>query len=77
VLYFAQARDAAGGAEETIELPDRSSVRSLVKLSGAAHAQLRPLGASMKIAVNEELADESEELKDGDVVAFLPPVAGG
>jgi len=31
----------------------------------------------MRIAVNEEIAGERDSLADGDVVAFLPPVAGG
>jgi molybdopterin converting factor small subunit len=31
----------------------------------------------MRIAVNEELAAGDHRLSDGDVVALLPPVAGG
>ena len=34
-------------------------------------------GLSSVIAVNEEVCKNSLKLADGDVVAFLPPVAGG
>jgi sulfur-carrier protein len=32
---------------------------------------------SFRISVNNEITDESCDLKDGDEVAFLPPFAGG
>jgi molybdopterin converting factor small subunit len=31
----------------------------------------------MRIAVNEEFASKTDVLSEGDVVAFLPQVAGG
>ena len=77
VLYFAQAREAAGTAAESLEIPDSSSVRHLIKESTKAHAGLRKLSNAMRVAVNEEMAGEDVRLADGDTVAFLPPVAGG
>ena len=41
------------------------------------HKELQSMRGSVRIAVNEELAKEGDRLADGDVVAFLPPVAGG
>jgi molybdopterin converting factor subunit 1 len=77
VLYFGQARDAAGRAEEDFSLPSASSVLTLVARSMKAHQQLRGMSRAMRVAVNEEIAGEDDSLADGDVVAFLPPVAGG
>jgi sulfur-carrier protein len=77
VLYFGQAREAAGRGEEELSLPGASSVRNLVAHSARSHAGLRAMSGSMRIAVNEEIAGEDDRLADGDVVAFLPPVAGG
>jgi molybdopterin converting factor subunit 1 len=77
VLYFGQAREAAGTGSEVLSIPRSSSVGSLVARSTQSHAGLRRMSGSMRIAVNEELAEEDERLEDGDVVAFLPPVAGG
>jgi molybdopterin converting factor subunit 1 len=77
VLYFGQAREAAGTAEEDFSLPGASSVLTLVSRSMRAHQQLQGMSTVMRIAVNEEIAGEEDLLSDGDVVAFLPPVAGG
>jgi molybdopterin converting factor subunit 1 len=77
LLYFGQARDASGKGEEEFTLPDSSSVRDLLRESSAAHSKIETMKRSMQIAVNEEIADPGRLLRDGDVVAFLPPVAGG
>jgi len=34
-------------------------------------------GVSLRVAVNQKYATDSIELKDGDEVAFIPPVQGG
>jgi molybdopterin converting factor subunit 1 len=77
VLYFGQAREAAGRGEEDFSLPGASSVLTLVSLSTKAHQKLQGMSSAMRFAVNEEIAGEGDRLADGDVVAFLPPVAGG
>jgi molybdopterin converting factor subunit 1 len=77
VLYFGQAREAAGSGAETLLLPARASVGTLIREATAAHKGMGILTGSMKVAVNEEIVDEGQELRDGDTVAFLPPVAGG
>ncbi len=77
VLYFGQARDAAGKGEEEYSLPDRSSVDVLVQRSSSAHPKIEKMREIMQVAVNEELAKPGQLLRDGDVVALLPPVAGG
>jgi molybdopterin converting factor subunit 1 len=77
VLYFGRAKEAAGRGEEFFSLPSPSSVTTLVSRSMNAHQGLRGMSGAMRIAVNEEIADGDDRLADGDVVAFLPPVAGG
>ena len=77
MLYFGQARDAAGTGEEEVSLPNASSVGTLVSKSTKEHRLLQRLSRSLRIAVNEEMAEDDDRLKEGDVVAFLPPVAGG
>jgi len=77
VLYFAQARDASGSGEEEFSLPDRASLRTLLDGVMSRHRSLEAMGKALKVAVNEEVADGNARLKDGDVVALLPPVQGG
>lgn len=78
VLYFAGARDVVGLAEEERDLP--AGVRTIADFTryiGDAHPALAPRLPAVRFARNERFADASESLADGDVVAILPPVAGG
>jgi molybdopterin synthase sulfur carrier subunit len=78
VLYFAGLRDAVGLAEETVELPE--GVRTIGALAdhlARRHPAYRERRAHVRIARNEAFAGDDEPLADGDVVALIPPVAGG
>jgi len=54
-------------------------VKDLVALLDAKHPQIGELIHKKKIlvSVNQEIAHEDTEVKDGDEVALLPPFAGG
>lgn len=41
------------------------------------HPELKPLSASRVVAVNCQHVPLDHPLKDGDEVAFFPPVSGG
>ena len=77
VHLFARLRELAGAAELEQDLPEdalaRTSWESLVR----EHPALGDYGAAISCAVNEEYARLTTPLKDGDEVAFLPPVSGG
>ena len=78
LLYFAGVRDAVGKAEERLELP--ADVRTIGELAAhleGARPALAGRLASVRFAVNEVFADDADELSAGDVVALIPPVAGG
>jgi molybdopterin synthase sulfur carrier subunit len=78
VLYFAGLRDAVGLTEETVELPE--GVRTIGALAdhlARRHPAYRERRAHVRIARNEAFAGDDEPLADGDVVALIPPVAGG
>lgn len=77
VLYFAQAREAAGAGEEVMSVPQGTSVGEVMRISLDAHKGLRGISRTLQVAVNEEMARPGHLLSDGDVVAVLPPVAGG
>lgn len=76
-LFFAQYRDYAGADEIAVELPEAASVADLVERLRARAAGLRKLPARPVVAVNMDYAPLSTALRDGDEVAFIPPVAGG
>lgn len=78
LLYFAAVRELVGIADEVRELPP--AVRDLGALAAhleLLHPSLRGRLGHVRFAVNEELVRSDRALADGDVVALIPPVAGG
>lgn len=74
---FARLRELSGKSELFIELPEGTDARALWNDLAREYPALEPYGASVSCAVNEEYARFTTRLKDGDEVAFLPPVSGG
>jgi molybdopterin converting factor subunit 1 len=78
LLYFASVRDLVGKPEEQLDLPDAvRSVSELLKHLQAIHPTLQGRLASVRVALNEEFAGPQQMLSARDVVALIPPVAGG
>ena len=74
VLLFALYREQAGQARLQLELPEGSSVADAKALLEAQYPLQLTGGLA---AINAQLAQPSDPLKDGDELAFLPPVSGG
>jgi molybdopterin converting factor subunit 1 len=77
VVCFARLRDLAGVREWPCELPAGSTVRSAWNALTAHAPAVDAMRATMSCAVNAEFATMDAPIKDGDEVAFLPPVSGG
>lgn len=81
VLYFASLRDAIGRGEETVELADDattlSGVRDALVAKGDPWAHAFRNLKRVRGAVNQDMAEDDAAVKDGDEVAFFPPVTGG
>ncbi|HUJ13458.1 MAG TPA: molybdopterin converting factor subunit 1 [Thermoanaerobaculia bacterium] len=77
LLYFAVLRDIVGKSEEVVDLPDGTRALEVWQRLRADHRALAAYDRPPMTAVNEEYADASDALHDGDEVAFIPPVAGG
>jgi molybdopterin-guanine dinucleotide biosynthesis protein A len=75
VQYFALLREQAGRSEETLRSAARDARELYAELQTLRPLRLRP--EQLRVAVNDEFADWARPLRDGDRVAFLPPVAGG
>lgn len=76
VLLFASYAEAVGRSSIEIELEAGATVRDVID-------QVREIGNSTRlppspmVAVNEQYASSDRELRSGDEVALIPPVAGG
>ncbi len=77
VLFFGLAHDLTGFDREQVEIANGTSVSDLRRRYEERFPRLRELAASLLAAVNHELAEPSQLLRDGDEVAFMPPVSGG
>ena len=77
VLFFAQARDRAGCATRSLELPEGSRVRDALAALRSAHPALEPLWPHLAIALNGELVAGEAAIPAGVELALLPPVSGG
>jgi MoaD family protein len=77
VVYFGQAREAAETSKETFSLTRPAKIDQLLSLVRRTHPKLADIREIVRVLVNGRWASENEELRDGDRVAFLPPVGGG
>ena len=76
VKCFSQVQYALGQTELLVELENGCKASDLEKL-----IRIRAKGklddVSLRVAINKNYVNEDTELKDGDEVAFIPPVQGG
>jgi molybdopterin synthase sulfur carrier subunit len=73
VRYFASLRERLGRAEDTVDSSAVATVGEVwEKVSGG-----EPLPGNVLAAVNLTYVSTDHPVKDGDEVAFFPPVTGG
>ena len=77
VQLFAGARELAGVASISLELPAGATVAELRRAIISLHPEFIRLLARSRIAVNQEFADDSAIVPEGAEVALIPPVSGG
>jgi sulfur-carrier protein len=76
ILLFASLAQQAGTQKLSMDIKSPVTIeqvrdqlqKELGKLIGLENAL---------VAVNEEYADLTDEIKNGDIIAFIPPVSGG
>ena len=77
VLFFGMAHDLTGMEREQLEVAEGERVGNLRRRYEQRFPRLRELAGSLLTAVNQEIAEPSLALREGDEVAFMPPVSGG
>ena len=77
IRLFARLREMAGASELTRQVPDGASARDAWDVLVAEFPAMADYTRAISCAVNEDYARLTAALKDGDEVAFLPPVSGG
>jgi len=77
VLYFAVFRERIGKSDDSLELPDGSTVGGAIAMLAERHPPIAQLAGRFRVAVNQDFADLSRTLAEGDELVLIPPVAGG
>ena len=81
ILYFALLRDAMGRDGDELDVPADVNTAGVLRewliAQGAPWASAMANRRRIRAAVNQDMADDEAALKDGDEVAFFPPVTGG
>jgi sulfur-carrier protein len=79
VLFFAQLREQLGCEQLALALTEPISISQLRQLLVEQHPQWGNFLGSDKLlfAINQTMAKASQLIRDGDEVAFFPPVTGG
>lgn len=75
VEYYALFREQAGCNNEVLETPAATVAELYEQLQTRYGFSMD--ANQLKVAINEEFAEWSAEINDGDSVVFIPPVAGG
>lgn len=74
ILFFAHLRDVVGS--EAVEIEVAGKTVADVKEIISEQFRFGKLDTVMT-AINEEFASDDEVIRDGDTIAFIPPVSGG
>ena len=81
IRYFASLREELGTDGEEMTLPgdvtDMAALARHLRGRGGVWQQAFAADRTLMMAVNQEAARADSQVKDGDELAFFPPVTGG
>ncbi len=79
ILFFGQLREQLDTEQMNLDGFPGSTVADLkdALVQMGSDWQQKFSGASLLAAVNQTIVDEQASVRDGDEVAFFPPVTGG
>jgi len=77
VLFHSYFRELAGCSETSENLPDGTTLATLVKRLQERFPKIKPMERSTLMAVGVEYQQGDFILQEGDQVSLFPPVQGG
>ena len=77
VLLFARLRELVGHDRVVVRRQELLTVRDVWDGLRAQYPQVEGFGKSLLVSVNQEFAEWGTAVKEGDELAFFPPVSGG
>ncbi|HEY1526898.1 MAG TPA: molybdenum cofactor biosynthesis protein MoaE [Candidatus Angelobacter sp.] len=77
VLLFGQLKDIVGRQEDSLDLESGALLSVVMAHYSSRYPKFQGLTNSIACSINQEYAQGSAVLKEGDEVGLLPPVSGG
>ncbi len=77
IRYFASLREAAGLADETLDLPEGATVAQARALLAERRPALAGSLAPCMAAINQRYVSADTPLTENDELVFIPPLGGG
>jgi molybdopterin converting factor subunit 1 len=77
VRLFARLRDLVGSAEIDQAVPEGATIATVWDGLVSQHPALADYSRAVSCARNDDFSRMQAPVRDGDEIAFLPPVSGG
>ncbi len=80
ILYFANIRERINTSSEKMNLPVDATINGVLEILRSRNGSWTDTFSSEQrvlVAINQNMAKSGDSIKDGDEVAFFPPVTGG
>jgi molybdopterin converting factor subunit 1 len=77
ILLFARLRELTGAGELARSVPEGSAAGDVWQALVKEYPPLAEYTRAVSVAINEEYTRPAATVRDGDQIAFLPPVSGG
>lgn len=77
VRLFARLREIARAGEVVLDVDPPATIGTVWSELARRHPELAAYGSSISTARNMDYARMDAAVRDGDEIAFLPPVSGG
>lgn len=76
ILLFGIVREKFGESRIKRNFDQNPTVENIVTMMKSEQPSLKGLN-SLLVAINDEYAENQQLVKQGDIVAIIPPVSGG
>ena len=75
--FYSRLKEIVGASASELTLPDDATVSDLLQQLFANYPKLRDFQNSILFGVGLDFVEKNHVLRDGDVIASMPPVQGG
>ena len=74
---YSRVKEIVDASVIELSLPENATVNILFDQLKKRYPELKNFDTSVLFGMGVEFVDRNHELKDGDIVAIMPPVQGG